>query len=260
MAIKTYFANNETYGASDVNDVINALATGGVIGTLTNSSITTPAAFNALADTVVTDGVINYDGFKVSVLEPNVLRINAGSAIIKDGCMAQMENSTDIGWDGSDGYVYLRLNGTGIAELIFSSTTLSNALLLATITDESVTDSRKFASPKACMVCNHLWQKFDIPIPYSTEAGTTYEIGANKIPTKLFYNAVPTGYNNDIWYSDNGLNPLALTNEFQSVTLYHYSTGDRKASFKYDATNKKIIIKKDNKYGENVGLRVYVLM
>lgn len=149
--IKSYFLDNEVYGAEDVNTVIAELFSGGITVPFSDSS--TPTDFNGIAGSVINRGVADIDGGGFLIYKAGDHYYAAkGSAVFDDGCMIVSTAAEPVTVSsGVKNYVYLEHNtGLNICGIICSTSAGgSGTIPLAEIgEDGAITDKRIFAVSK----------------------------------------------------------------------------------------------------------------
>lgn len=151
--IKSYFMDDQEYGADDFNAVVSALATGGVLPLLADDAQLTPENMNELAGELATPGITDFDtsGYKISVTD-GIYSAAPGKAIMSDGRM--VENTEHYIIDvpsGTAGYIYLMYDTIKYKhDIVFSTDAdMDNALLLAAIAEDgTLSDKREFSKTR----------------------------------------------------------------------------------------------------------------
>ncbi len=169
----TYFVNNKTYGADDINTVMARLTTQGV--SLFNGGNDVLIDVNTAMSNLVSEGVQKYesDGCKVVKLSNGRFKISkgccwmpSGACIIfdEDGYEFTPNFKTDTGSNSSSCYVYLRQGGDTSNEasndinIIISGTApQSDDVPLASISSsQAITDRRQLAEAKISVPARNL--------------------------------------------------------------------------------------------------------
>jgi hypothetical protein len=112
MAYKYSFADNEIYGASDINAITKRLVTSGVADSFTDGVAYNVSRFNEAGKLLYTSGIVpeNCLTLKVENAESGRILINPGKAFFDDGAVIEIEEGGEtLSYvSGSKNYVYLK--------------------------------------------------------------------------------------------------------------------------------------------------------
>ena len=172
MAYTESFMDNATYGASDINGIIQKLSTQGISvefeDILNDGTNYTPSDLNKLYSAIVSSGVTK-DGCKVVMSEGNA-KVSAGTIVFADGSTLTVDNSGVVLTvaPGVKNYVYAvaqpSLNHNYLKCEVTEPT--GDYVMLAEVLNGIVTDKRKFAASKFVAGYN-MHEKFTISKSYT---------------------------------------------------------------------------------------------
>ncbi len=112
MSYKYSFADNEIYGASDINAITKRLVTSGVEDSFTDGVAYNVSRFNDAGKLLYTSGAVpeSYLSLKVEDAGDGKILINPGKAFFDDGAVIEIEagGETLPYVSGSKNYVYLK--------------------------------------------------------------------------------------------------------------------------------------------------------
>lgn len=187
MAMKTYFVNNQTYGADDLNTVLSRLTTQGV--SLYNDTGSTLADLNTSLSGWIDSGVDMYDmnSCRVVSVGNGNFKISKGCCWMPSGACAIFDNDGYIFEPDftnlTKAYVYLRQGGddtsgaTNEINVIFNSEKWvegSDMPLAVVYPSGAVTDSRVFAKAKIGVPTTNIVQTFSVKFSIESGADSVY--------------------------------------------------------------------------------------
>ena len=204
MSYKYSFADNEMYGATDINEITKRLVTAGVEDSFLDGVAYNVSRFNEAGKLLYTSGVVPETCLTLKVVsngEGKIL-INQGKAFFDDGAVIEIEAGGEALTyvTGTKNYVYLKndlLNTNMCYPCCTTDEPTGIYVLLAEINEIGViTDRRKFARGKLpgyqSVAGNvmHLKETIDITVENSTSnfyISKSFDIGPNNFEYILAY-------------------------------------------------------------------------
>ena len=185
MAYTFGFADNVSYGASDVNSVINKLVTSGVADVYFDGLNYNTSDLNKIANAVAESGVTFGSGASMKVVGngTGTVKVTAGTAFMSDGANITVDSDGVVleYTQGQKNYVYIQNNllASNTIDIVCGLTGGgSDTVPLAEISaDGTITDTRKFCRGKTAGYQSAVNQTKIIEIPFSF---TTNYIGKNQ--------------------------------------------------------------------------------
>ncbi|MBQ3118164.1 MAG: hypothetical protein IJC10_00165 [Clostridia bacterium] len=156
MAYKYSFADNEIYGANDINAITKRLVTSGVEDSFTDGVAYNASRFNDAGKLLYTSGAVpeSYLSLKVEDAGDGKILINPGKAFFDDGAVIEIEagGETLSYVSGSKNYVYLKndlINTNRCYPCCTVAEPEGDYVLLAEISEYgAITDKRTYAKGK----------------------------------------------------------------------------------------------------------------
>ncbi len=156
MAYKYSFADNEIYGASDINAITKRLVTSGVEDSFTDGVAYNASRFNDAGKLLYTSGAVpeSYLSLKVEDAGDGKILINPGKAFFDDGAVIEIEEGGETlpYVSGSKNYVYLKndlINTNRCYPCCTVAEPEGDYVLLAEIdANGAITDKRTYARGK----------------------------------------------------------------------------------------------------------------
>lgn len=178
MAYKFYFADNEVYGADDINAVISRVVTSGVADVFYNGTSYNTSDLNAITNHIATYGVRSGLGnaLKVVKYSGGKVRVISGGAFMNDGAYVEADADGVIldYVTGQENYVYIKNNlaSSNTIDFVCSITPPSGDFVpLAEISESgNITDTRVFCRGKLAGYQSESNQTKIIEVPYSITA------------------------------------------------------------------------------------------
>lgn len=178
MAYTFSFADNVSYGASDVNSVINKIVTKGVADVFFDGVNYNTSDLNKIAKTVAESGIIYASGASMKVVSENsgTVKVTAGSAFMADGASVTVDSDgVVLGYtEGQKNYVYIKNNllSNNTIDIVCDLTGGgSDSVPLAEISAEGeIIDTREFCKGKLAGYQSDVNQTKIIEVPFSITA------------------------------------------------------------------------------------------
>lgn len=156
MSYKYSFADNEIYGASDINAITKRLVTSGVEDSFTDGVAYNASRFNDAGKLLYTSGAVpeSYLSLKVEDAGNGKILINPGKAFFDDGAVIEIEagGETLSYVSGSKNYVYLKndlVNTNKCYPYCGTQAPEGDYVMLAEIDNNgAITDKRTYAKGK----------------------------------------------------------------------------------------------------------------
>lgn len=175
MAYTFSFADNVSYGASDVNSVINKIVTKGVADVFFDGVNYNTSDLNKIAETVAESGIIYGSGASMKVVSENsgTVKVTAGSAFMADGASVTVDSDgVVLGYtEGQKNYVYIKNNllSNNTIDIVCDLTGGgSDSVPLAEISAEGeIIDTREFCKGKLAGYQSNVNQAKIIEVPFS---------------------------------------------------------------------------------------------
>lgn len=167
MGYKCSFLDNEAYGADDVSAAFSRLTTAGVLPY--PQADTVAGSLNALTSELVSAGVADFGGCKVSYDGENVT-IGAGTVFFDSGVSVTVDGEgIVIGYTSTGEQVYVSLAYeeafNRVIPQITSALPTGDSVLLARIeADAAAVDMRSFARAKVSLNSANVFQPFTIRV------------------------------------------------------------------------------------------------
>lgn len=206
MAYKYSFADNEIYGASDLNAITKRLVTSGVEDSFADGVAYNVSNINEIGKVIYTQGIVPESclTLKVVLASDDKILINPGTAFFDDGSVIEIEEGgEELSYTkGAVNYVYLKndlINTNSSYPCCTTDAPEGDYVLLAEI-DESgnITDKRTYAKGKLpgyqsnagnTMIINErIYLENTTPYQQRSLSGsTTFDIGENNFEYILSY-------------------------------------------------------------------------
>ena len=200
MGYKYSFVDNETYSASDVNEITRRLVTDGIEDPFTDGVPHNLKCFNLLNHNMTTDGIVpeSDNTLKVTKISYSKVSIEEGTAFLKSGATITVDVNKvylDI-VPQSENYIYLEHNQDLNYIRPLSSTTepVGDVVLLAQIDRKgNLTDKRYYAVGKLPRYVSG----YDLPkiISFSYSAPGVYDID---VQGKNYHYFIIKGLSNEL--------------------------------------------------------------
>lgn len=181
MGYTETFMDNATYGASDINGIIQKLSTQGIsieFEDILNDGVSyTPSDLNQLFAAIVSDGVTK-DSCRVVMSDGNA-KVSAGTIVFADGSTLTVDSAGVVltVTPGVKNYVYAITQPSLNHNYLKCETTAPTGdyVMLAEVENGVVTDKRKFAASKFVAGYN-MHETFHISKTYTHEISEGWKI------------------------------------------------------------------------------------
>lgn len=206
MAYKYSFADNEVYGASDLNAITKRLVTSGVEDNFADGVAYNMSNINEMGKVIYTQGVVPEDNLTLKVVASSdgKILINPGTAFFEDGSVIEIEDGgEELSYTkGAINYVYLKndlINTNASYPCCATDAPEGDYVMLAEIdASGNITDKRTYAKGKLpgyqsvaenTMILNErIYLENTTPYrQYSLSCSTTFDIGENNFEYILAY-------------------------------------------------------------------------
>lgn len=223
MGYKYSFVDNETYSASDVNEITRRLVTDGIEDPFTDGVPHNLSCFNLLNHNATTDGIVpeSDSTLKVTKISSTKVSIEAGTAFFKSGATITVDvNKVYLNIvQQSTNYIYLEHNQDLNYIKPLSSTTepLGDVVLLAKIDEKgNVEDKRYYAVGKLPRYVSG----YDLPknVKFSYSEPGVYDID---VQGKNYHYFIVKGLSNEL--STSGIETIGFWTPM-IPKIYTYST------------------------------------
>lgn len=172
------FADNVSYGAGDINNVISKVVTGGVAEVFYNGTSYNTSDLNKIANYISTYGVRTAAGNTLKVVKntSNTVKVLSGGAFMADGAYTEVDNDGVIleFVRGQKNYVYIKNNlaETNSIDFVCGITPPSGDCVPLAEIDKNgnITDKRVYCKGKLAGYQSDVNQSKMIEVPYEIRA------------------------------------------------------------------------------------------
>lgn len=262
-----YFADNVSYGAGDINNIISKVVTGGVAEVFYNGTSYNTSDLNKIASYISTYGVRTAAGNALKAVKntTNTVKVLSGGAFMADGAYTEVDNDGVIleFVRGQKNYVYIKNNlaETNSIDFVCELTEPSGDTVPLAEIDQSgnITDVRVYCKGRLAGYQSDVNQSKIIEVPYEIKANCygnsqTVTVDMGGLGYSRIFNitqSVTKGYNCGFGHYDistgsyygcypGDSNKLKVTTDKLMINMSSTSKGDDEVSVTFAVDGSKL--------------------